>query len=58
MKEAEIERFPNEEKIEEVITKDHMTAKVKNIRTEFKKECDSGEKSRGRHVVFTFYSLW
>ena len=49
--------FPTGENIEEVITKDRITAKVKNIRTDFKKVCDSGKKSGGGHVVFAFYNL-
>ena len=49
--------FPTGENIEEVITKDRITAKVKNIRTDFKKVCDSGKKvEEGMlYLHFTIY---
>ena len=55
--EADIERFPNREKVEEILTNDRISAKIKNIRTDFRKAVESGKKSGGRRAVFTFYSL-
>ena len=52
--EAHIERFSKGAKIEEVITKDRTTAKVQNIRTDFKKTV---KESGGGRVAFAFYSL-
>lgn len=43
-------------KIEEVLTKFCVTAKVKNIRKDFTKAYDDGKKGVGR-IVFAFYSL-
>ena len=54
--EADIERFPNETKVEEIVTKDRISAKTKIIRADFRKAVDSGNKSGGGRVVFTFYS--
>lgn len=39
------------------MTKDRVTAKLKNIRTGFKKAADAGRRSGGGRVVFTFYDL-
>ena len=55
--EADIERFPNREKVEEIVTNDRISAKIKNICTDFRKAVESGKKSGGGRAVFTFYSL-
>ena len=55
--EADIERFPNRAKVEEIVTTDRISAKIKIIRVYFRKAVDSGKKSGGGRVVFTFYSL-
>ena len=39
------------------MTKDRVTAKLKSIRTGFKKAADTGRRSGGGRVVFTFYDL-
>ena len=39
------------------MTKDRVTAKLKSIRTGFKKAADAGRRSGGGRVVFTFYDL-
>ena len=39
------------------LNKDCITAKLKSIRTDFKKAADTGKKSGGVRVVFTFYDL-
>ena len=43
--------------MEEIVTTDRILAKIKIIRTDFRKAVDSGKKSGGGRVVFTFYSL-
>ena len=55
--EADAERFPSFAKLDDIITKDRVAAKIKNIRTDFKKACDSGKKSGGGRVVFANYSI-
>ena len=47
------EKFPNKS----TITKERITAKLKSIRTGFKKAADAGRKSGGGRVVFMFYDL-
>lgn len=49
------EQFPCVGKTE-FITKERVSAKLK-MRTEYKKAVDSGRKSGGGRVVFTFYNL-
>ena len=55
--EADIERFPNKAKVEEIVTKDRISAKIKIIRGDFRKVVDSGKNSGVGPVVFTFYSF-
>ena len=55
--EADIERFPNRTKVEEIVTKNRISAKIKIISADFRKAVDSGKKSSDWRVVFTFYSL-
>ena len=43
--------------MEEIVTKDRISAKIKIIQADFRKAVDSGKKSGGGSVVFTFYSL-
>ena len=43
--------------MEEIVTKDRISAKIKIILADFRKAVDSGKKSGGGSVVFTFYSL-
>ena len=57
MQEADIERFRNGTKVEEIVTKDRISAKIKIISANFRKEEDSGKKSGGRHVASAFYRL-
>ena len=40
-----------------LLNKDRITAKLKNIQTGFKKAADAGKKSGGDRVVLTFYNL-
>ena len=47
------EKFPNKS----TITKERITAKLKSIRTGFKKASDAGQKSGDGRVVFMFYDL-
>ena len=47
------EKYPNKEKL----TKDRVSAKLKTIRTGYRKACDNGRKSGGGRIVFTFYGL-
>lgn len=49
----DIINYPNKQ----ALTKDRITAKLKSIRTGFKKAADAGRKSGGGRVVFTFYNL-
>ena len=57
MEEADIERLPNGRKVEKKVTKERISAKIKIIRTDFRKAVDSGKKSGSGRIVFTFYSL-
>ena len=50
------EQFPRVGKTE-FITKERVSAKLKKMRTDYKKAVDSGRKSGGGRVVFTFYNL-
>lgn len=50
------EQFPRTGKTE-FITKERVSAKLKKMRTDYKKAVDSGRKSGGGRVVFTFYNL-
>ena len=47
------EKFPNKSKI----TKERITARLKSIRTSFKKAADPERKSGDGRVVFMFYDL-
>ena len=47
------ERYPNKEKL----NKDQVAAKLKTIRTGYRKACDNGWKNDGGRIVFTFYGL-
>ena len=47
------EKFPNKS----TITKERITAKLKSIRTGFKKAADAGRKSGDGRAVFMFYDL-
>ena len=51
------EKYPNYDIIEAVITKEMVSAKLKKIRTQFKKAVDCGKKSGGGRFVFTFYTI-
>ena len=57
MEEADIERLPNGTKVEKKVTKERISAKIKIIRTDFRKAVDNGKKSGSGRIVFTFYSL-
>ena len=68
IKELVVERYPNKpsdnanEKFRrigktELITKERIPAKLKKMRTDYKKAVDSGRKSRGGKIVFAFYDL-
>jgi len=50
---ADSENYQNRDSL----NKDRITAKLKSIRTGFKKAADAGRKSGGGRVVFTFYDL-
>lgn len=50
------EQFPRVGKTK-FITKERVSAKLKKMRTHYKKAVDSGGKSGGGRVVFTFYNL-
>ena len=39
------------------ITKERVSAKLKSIRTNFKKAVDTGKRSGGGRIIFTFYEL-
>lgn len=39
------------------ITKERVSAKIKSIRGNFKKAVDSGKKSGGGRIIFTFYDI-
>ena len=54
---SESEKFPNYTNIEEKITKNRIAAKLKKIRTNFRKAVDTGRKSGGGRIVFSFYDL-
>ena len=47
------DNYPNKNSL----NKDRITAKLKGVRTGFKKAVDAGKKSGGGRVVFTFYNL-
>ena len=47
------EKFPNKS----TITKERITAKLKSIRTDFKKAADAGRKSGSGRAAFMFYDL-
>ena len=51
------EKYPNYDIIEAVITKQRVYAKLKKIRTQFKKTVDCGKKGDGGKIVFTFYTI-
>ena len=55
--EVDKEKYPNAEKIGEVLTKDRISAKLKIIRADFRKAIDKGKRSGGGRVVFTFFDL-
>ena len=55
--EADKEKYPTAEKIGDVLTTDWISAKLKIIRTDFRKAIDKGKRSGGRRVVFTFFDL-
>ena len=48
------EKNPNKEKL----NKDRVVAKLKTIKTGYRKACDNGRKSGGGEIVFTFYGLF
>ena len=48
------EKFPNKR----TITKERITAKLKSIRTGFRKAVDAGQKSGSGKVFFIFYDLY
>ena len=50
------EQFPHVSKTE-FITKERVSAKLKKMRTDYKTAVDSGRKSAGGRVVFTFYNV-
>ena len=54
--EVEDEKFPRC-KDSDSITKELVSAKLKSIRTNFKKAVDTGKRSGGGRIIFTFYEL-
>ena len=56
-KDGDPEKYLNYGIIEAVITKERVSAKLKKIRTQFKKGEDHGKKSGGGRIVFTFYTI-
>ena len=40
-----------------MITKERVSAKLKSIRTHFKKAVDTGKRCGGGRIIFTFYEL-
>ena len=50
------EKFPRSNDLD-LITKDRVSAKMKSIRSNFKKAVDSGKRSGGGRIIFTFYEL-
>ena len=55
MLEAYIERFPNETTVEEIVTKDRISAKIKTILTNFRKAVNSGKNKLVVGVLFLHY---
>ena len=53
-KDDDSEKYPNHDIHETVITKGRIFAKLKKIRTRFKKAVDCSKKSGGSRTVFTF----
>ena len=54
--EVEDEKFPRCKDLDS-ITKERVSAKLKSIRTNFKKTVDTGKRSGGGKIIFTFYEL-
>ena len=54
--EVEDEKFPRCKDLDS-ITKERVSAKLKSIRTNFKKAVDTGKRSGGGRIIFTFYEL-
>ena len=50
------EQFPHVDQTD-FITRARASAKLKKMRTDYKKAVDSGKKRGGGRVVFTFYNL-
>ena len=50
-KDGDLEKYPNCNIIEAVITKEWVIAKLKKIRTQFKKVVDCGKKRCGGRIV-------
>ena len=55
--EVDKEKYPNGEKVGEVLTKDRIFAKLKIIRADFHKAIAKGKRSDRGRVVFTFFHL-
>ena len=51
------EKYPNYDIIEAVTTKERVSAKLKKIRTQFKKAVDCGKKSGDERIAFTFCTI-
>ena len=54
--EVEDEKFPHCKDLGS-IAKERVSAKLKSIRTNFKKAVDTGKRSGGGRIIFTFYEL-
>ena len=52
--EVEDEKFPRGN---DSITKERVSAKLKSVRTHFKKAVDTGKRSGGGRIIFTFHEL-
>lgn len=54
------EQYPDSEKYpnKKTVNKDRVTAKLKQIRANFKKAADLGKKSGGGRIVFTYYDIF
>ena len=54
--EVEDEKFPRCKDLDSIM-KERVSAKLKSIRTDFKKAVDTGKRSGGERIIFTFYEL-
>ena len=54
--EVEDEKFPRSNDLDS-ITRERVSAKLKSTRTHYKKAVDTGKRSGGGRIIFTFYEL-